>query len=232
MKTTLQLILVAIIPVLIVGLYIYKKDKEKEPITLLLKLILSGILSCISVIYVSRGLGKAIPLFNADIQTLNTSEALLYSFLCVGLIEELSKLFYLYIFTYNNEEFNYSFDMIVYGVFASLGFAMIENIIYVLSNGFEIGLYRAITAIPLHACTGAFMGIFLSIAKQRELLNMKDVLKYKMAALFVPAILHGMYDFCAITNVFTILMVVVIMFTTVTVLNVNVHNKLDRKLKK
>lgn len=232
MGTTLELILIAILPVLLVGFYIYKKDKEKEPISLLIKLILSGVLSCISVIYISRGLGKVIPLFNADIQALSTNEALLYSFFCVGLIEELSKLFYLYIFTYNNKEFNYSFDMIVYGVFASLGFAMVENIVYVLSNGFEIGLYRAITAIPLHACTGAFMGIFLSIAKQRELLKMNDVLKYKMSALIVPAILHGMYDFCALTNVFTILMIIVIMFTTVTVLNINVHNKLDRKLKK
>ena len=40
-------ILISILPVYLVGLYIYKKDKNKEPKKLLRRLFIYGMLSCI-----------------------------------------------------------------------------------------------------------------------------------------------------------------------------------------
>ena len=48
------LLLVAILPVILLGLYIYKKDRNKEPSSLLVKLFVSGILSCFLVLAISE----------------------------------------------------------------------------------------------------------------------------------------------------------------------------------
>ena len=68
-----------------------------------------------------------------DIQT--QMEYGIISALFVGLIEEGCKFFFLYKKTWKNVNFNYTFDGIVYAVTVSLGFAAIENIIYVFNYG-------------------------------------------------------------------------------------------------
>ena len=84
-------------------------------------------------------------------------------FVIVAIAEESSKYFFLKKRTWNNPEFNCQYDGVVYAVFVSLGFALWENINYVLSYGFSTAIVRAITAIPGHACFGVFMGVFLSL---------------------------------------------------------------------
>lgn len=224
------LFLVAIIPEIIIGYCIYKMDKDKEPFLLLILLIIGGILSCFLVLFITYYLGLLFPIFNKPLEVLSLKEMLIYSFICVSLIEELCKFIFLYLISYYQKEFNYTFDMIVYGVFLSLGFAAFENVYSVFYNGLKVGLLRAITAIPLHACTGAFMGIFLSIAKRNEKEKKKNAYKYKIAALLVPVILHGIYDYCSFTVVLNALITVIIMFSTVTILNVNIHKKFNKKL--
>lgn len=86
----------------------------------------------------------------------------------------------------------------VYAVFVSLGFALWENINYVLSYGFSTAIVRALTAIPGHACFGVFMGIFYGLAKKYY--NYGHPLASKIMRVFcviVPALLHGAYDFIA-----------------------------------
>ena len=59
-------------------------------------------------------------------------------------------------------------NIIVYAVFSSLGFACIENILYVLSGGVGIAILRAILSVPGHMCFGVIMGYFLSQAKVNQ----------------------------------------------------------------
>jgi RsiW-degrading membrane proteinase PrsW (M82 family) len=66
---------------------------------------------------------------------------------------------------YNNKNFNEPFDGIVYAVIVSMGFATIENIIYVFQYGFATGILRLFTAVPAHAAFGILMGYFLGKAK-------------------------------------------------------------------
>lgn len=98
----------------------------------------------------------------------------------------------------NNPEFNCQYDGVVYAVFVSLGFALWENINYVLSYGFSTAIVRAITAIPGHACFGVFMGVFYGLARKQY--NQGKMFSSKIFRIFsvvLPVLLHGSYDFIA-----------------------------------
>lgn len=222
-------IIVAILPVILIGMYIYFKDKEREPLYILFVLLIGGTLSATTTLSVNSMIDIFLPLATTPIGEMNTIEILLYSFVVVSVTEELSKIFYLYIFSYNCKENNYSFDMIVYGVFSALGFALIENLLYVLSYGTETGILRGLTAIPLHACTGALMGEYLGKAKKRELRG-DNPTKYKLLAIIIPICIHGMYDFCAYTGTFEYLIMVITSIITLTVIIVNKSSKTDVKI--
>ena len=114
----------------------------------------------------------------------------------VALIEELSKYIVFMKIIWKNDNFDYKYDGIVYAVAASLGFAALENVLYLISFGTDISLGRALFAIPGHATFGIFMGYFLSRAKKKFCEN-KDfgTKRLRLKALFVPTIIHGIYDF-------------------------------------
>jgi len=100
--------------------------------------------------------------------------------------------------TWNNPNFNCSFDGVVYATFVSLGFAVWENIQYVFSYGLGTALVRAVTAVPGHTCFGVLMGACYAAAKRAE--NIGDVegcKQYKRMAIIVPVIAHGAYDLFA-----------------------------------
>ena len=98
--------------------------------------------------------------------------------------------------------FNEKLDGIVYGVFAALGFATVENIIYVVftySNNPFIGLYRGIFSVPAHGVFGITMGYYLSLYKFNTD-NKGKALNYRKS-LIMPVILHGIFDFILMANI-------------------------------
>ena len=74
MATELTLFIVSILPVFLIGMFIYKKDREKEPAKLLIKLFLGGIGSCFLVFILSYTLDSIFPIFSADTKDLNLIE--------------------------------------------------------------------------------------------------------------------------------------------------------------
>ena len=95
--------------------------------------------------------------------------------------------------------FNCQFDGVVYAAFVSLGFALWENIGYVLRYGLATALARAVTAIPGHACFGVFMGVWYGVAKRQELAGYEAASRRsRFLAVLFPALLHGLYDYIAI----------------------------------
>lgn len=223
-------IIIAILPVILIGKYIYSKDQEKEPSKLIRKLIFGGILSCLLVLVVSAIINIFNPIFNIDLTTLSYTEIMIYSFIDVALVEEACKLFFLYKYTYNCNEFDYSFDMIVYAVYISLGFAVFENIFYVYSYGISTGILRAFTAVPMHASFGVFMGLFLSNAKQCQLFKKPGVFINTLLSLIVPVLLHGLYDYIAITSSTLIFIVVDVTILIAAIIFVNIKRKQDKKI--
>ena len=196
-------LIISILPVYLVGLYIYKKDKNKEPKKLLKRLFIYGMLSCIPAAIVEVSLGN---LFGSE-ESMNIIALFLYVFISVALVEELFKWLITYRLTFNNYDFDELYDAIVYAVFVSLGFACFENIFYVLDSGVKVGLYRAITAIPGHASDAIIMGNFLGLAKLASINKNSKLCKKKLLlSILLPALAHTIYDFCLLTdNVFFLL---------------------------
>ena len=119
----------------------------------------------------------------------------------VGLVEEFSKWLFNISIGWNNKEFDQIYDAIVYAVFISLGFATFENVIYVMSYNFNIGILRAIISVPGHAFFGVSMGYYLGLSKLAHY-NNNDSLSKKnfIKSLIVPAVLHGTFDFCLLSE--------------------------------
>ena len=90
------------------------------------------------------------------------------------------------------KDFDQYYDGILYAIFISMGFALVENVMYVMQSGMSVAIARAITAVPGHMLFAVPMGYYLSLAKFKE---GKDAAKYVKLSLAVPILLHGTYDF-------------------------------------
>lgn len=182
----LNLIFIALAPVFIIALYIYFRDKyDKEPIGVLLKSLLIGVIITIPIIFIERFFATLIENFQGIIF------AAFRAFLVAGFTEELFKYLAFFLIIWRSRHFNEKFDGIVYAVFISLGFAAVENIFYVTGYGFKIGLVRAVTAVPAHALFGIVMGYHFGLAKFYP----SEKRKQLILAFLIPLLLHGFYDF-------------------------------------
>jgi RsiW-degrading membrane proteinase PrsW (M82 family) len=193
----MALLFASVLPVIILALYIYNKDNDKEPTGLLIKLFFGGVGSLFITLTISLFFGIFFPGILADTASLSFVELFFHVFFGVALIEEFSKWLVLYNTSYNHYEFDQFFDMIVYSAFVALGFACFENIMYVYEHGMSTAIIRGLLAVPGHFCDGIFMGYYLSMAKVSDInKNYSSMKKYKFLSLFVPMLLHGVYDFC------------------------------------
>ncbi len=182
----LFLLAIATAPGVAIGLYIYLKDKhEREPIGLLIKAFIYGMLSIILTLIISIPISSVIPI---DKQSLG--EQAIHAFLLVALIEEFSKFIFVRGVLYRDKNFNEPFDGIVYSAMVGMGFATLENILYVVDGGMGTALLRMFTAVPAHASFAVLMGYFLGKAKFEHKRGY-----YAIFALGSAAILHGAYDY-------------------------------------
>ena len=190
------LIAAAVIPAIVLLIKVYKSDKmDKEPIGLLVSLVLYGIIAT-GFAMLTECVGNFILSFFFDEGSI-TYNAIMY-FLIVALSEEGFKYILLKKRTWYSPAFNYKFDGVVYAVFVSLGFALWENIGYVLMYGLSTAMVRAVTAVPGHACFGVFMGTWYGMAKKYDGYGYAGVSQICRAmALLIPVLLHGFYDFTA-----------------------------------
>jgi protease PrsW len=178
---------IATAPCVAIGLYIYLNDKhEREPIGLLLRAFMYGVLSVGITYMISQGLSYFITIDERDL-----TEQAIHAFLIVALVEEGSKFIFVRGLLYNNVNFNEPFDGIVYSVMVGMGFATFENILYVLNDGFSVGIMRMFTAVPAHACFAVLMGFYLGKEKFEHKKG-----HYALYALGVATLFHGAYDYC------------------------------------
>lgn len=190
------LIVSAVVPAIILIGKVYKADKlDKESPALIKSLVLMGIISTFFALISER-------ILSALLVRLVSYESPLYNvllyFIVVGFSEETAKYVLLKRKTWRDREFNCQFDGVVYAVTVSLGFALWENITYVMMYGFGTALVRAVTAVPGHACFGVFMGIFYGQAKRYDYLRCGTASRFcRVMAVVVPALIHGSYDYIA-----------------------------------
>lgn len=185
--TFLSLLSLALAPGAAIVLYIYLKDHhEPEPLHLLLISFLYGCLSTAITLLISLPVNFFFLTKPDDV-----IEQFVNAFFKVALVEEFSKFLFVRFVLYRNIHFNEPFDGIVYAVMVSMGFATLENIIYVYQLGFMTGLLRMFTAVPAHAVFGIIMGYYLGRAK----FSHSSVFFYSILALVIPSVFHGAYDY-------------------------------------
>lgn len=191
------LVTIALLPAIVLVVFIYKKDRtEREPVRLLLKLFGFGVLSCLPASLAEQAISAGLSLLGVR----NPYFAVfLNAFVVAALCEETCKFLFLRT-TWRNRAFDYQFDAIVYAVTVSLGFAALENVLYVLQYGMQTGLLRAVTAVPGHAIFGVFMGYFYGYAKLSDYWGRPDDTRtYLRLSVVAPLALHGLYDFLAMS---------------------------------
>jgi len=182
------LLALSVLPVILLMIFIYRQDKyQKEPIKTLVKAFVGGIL--------------AIPLDFLIVGIINRiwiGDTVFYqAFWEAGFSEELSKLLIFLIFIWRDKNFDEYMDGIVYATFIGLGFACVENIMYVFSSATEsygsaihTSIVRAILSVPGHFLFGVVMGYFLSLAKFKE----GKFWPYLLMGLAAAAAAHGLFD--------------------------------------
>ena len=185
------LLLAAILPVMGLCYFVYKKDNNKEPMDLLMKLIAYGCLIAIPVIVVELALNG---ITDTDKDT-SLISIFIKTFIGVALAEEGFKWLAVKFKAYNSREFDEIYDIVVYSVFVSLVFAGLENVLYVFVGGFGVAILRAILSVPGHACFGVMMGYYLSRAKVASISNNNGLyVKNIVLSLLIPMLFHTMYD--------------------------------------
>jgi len=182
-------LLLAILPGIAISFYIYYRDiHEKEPRRFLISCFIFGMLSTIPAVYLEEaGVDAGIT------ESPNIWMTMAFAFIVVAGSEELVKFLFLRFYIYPHDEFDEPFDGIVYTVMIGMGFATLENILYVSSYGTETALVRMFTAVPAHAAFAVIMGYYVGKAKL-EKDNTKERM-YLAYGLIGAVLLHGTYDF-------------------------------------
>ena len=179
----------AILPVALLLIFIYRKDKyQHEPVG---KLLLTFFVGCLSVIPAGLQETLIMPLAPTA-ETFPVANGLFTGYIVAGFSEELWKLLLLMWVVWRSPHFDEYFDGIVYAVYLSLGFACVENVGYVVGGTDQMGtaLMRGLLAVPAHFLFAVVMGYHLSLAK----FDPSGRSRHLLRALLYPILMHGTYD--------------------------------------
>ncbi|GHU51520.1 protease PrsW [Clostridia bacterium] len=178
-------------PVCVCLVYIFIRDKyEKEPIKLLCTGLLFGIIITVPIIHTQNFLVRFTP-YSLE------GEKIFHSYVVAAAVEELFKFLVLCALMWRHRELDEHFDGIVYAVFVSLGFAGVENVMYVTNpsiGGVWTAASRAFFSVPGHMFFGVCMGYYFSLAKFEK----KRACIFK--AFFVTFLMHGTYDYVLLSK--------------------------------
>lgn len=179
----------ALLPGIVLLVYIYVKDKyQREPVSQMLKGVLFGALSC-GVAIAFATLFGLFGLYGNEYTSIGGAFAT--AFFGAAIPEESAKLIMLYLLLRRNRYYDEFFDGIVYAVTVGLGFAMVENILYVVQaeDWRSVALTRAIFSVPGHYMFAVLMGYFYSLVSFR-----KGGIWFMPLVLIVPIVFHGLFD--------------------------------------
>ena len=180
----------AIIPALAILSYYYRQDKRKpEPKGLVTRIFLLGIIVTLPVIVAELLIGH----LEGFLGQIPLAVHFFRAFVVAAFCEEWFKLLIIKRFAYRDMHFDEIMDGIVYATVASLGFACLENILYVLDGGIQVAVLRAFSAVPMHALASGMMGYYVGQAKFAPDQRQERVFFRK--GLWAAICIHGIYDF-------------------------------------
>lgn len=189
-------ILLAVIPAMVLIFYVVWRDRlHPEPGGQLVKAFFMGFLTIPLALLFASLIGQIFMLL-PPIE--GVGALLVTSLMQAAIPEESSKLLILWLFLRRCRHFDEHMDGIVYAVCVGMGFATVENILYVTSSGpqflkvLSLGLSRAFLAIPGHFAFAVIMGYFYSLASFK---GKQTHRKYMLMAWGFPVLAHALYDF-------------------------------------
>ena len=183
----LVLLLSAAAPALLIMYLAYNYDLNKEPIRMLAIAFFGGVLS----ILLSLLFSIPLSMFQSEMPP-----AFIHSFydafFLAAIPEELAKWLIFYWLIRKAKDFDQYYDGILYAIFISMGFAMLENVLYVMKGGMSVAVVRAVLSVPGHMLFAIPMGYYLSLSKfqQGALAS-----KHQWLSILIPVALHGTFDF-------------------------------------
>lgn len=192
----LRLFVIAVTPGIALAMGLYLTDRyDREPVRLLVRLFLYGMLSAVPTIAVER--------FLSNINFLPGLLSVAWTtYIVAGFTEEYFKRLVVMRLAYYHPAFNEKLDGIIYCAYSALGFATIENIMYVIS-GYDadpyIGWYRGILSVPAHMLFAITMGYYLSLAKFSP--DPESQNKYFSRSLVIPVLFHGTFNFILLAQI-------------------------------
>ncbi|MBN1622824.1 MAG: PrsW family intramembrane metalloprotease [Clostridia bacterium] len=196
MHMTLTIISLALIPVaVLVVLLVFADRHNKEPAKLLAKVFIFGILASIPVLIIQV-------ILNTFSAATGIWAIIFQAFIVAGLTEEYMKRMVVLKIAFRNPAFDERLDGIIYCAFAALGFAAIENVLYLISyypTQPSVAIYRAVLSVPAHMLFGITMGYYLSLSKYCS--NPVLSRKYFQRSLIYPVLLHGTFNFLLSINI-------------------------------
>ena len=186
----------AILPAILLWLFIWKKDTQKEPTSWLLKAVLWGVAIIIPVAILESGIETI--LFGVEGKPTTLFGTTTMAFVVAALPEETFKLLALWMVLRRNPYFDEHFDGIVYAVCVGLGFAAFENIMYVFGeeDWFSMAIVRALLAVPGHYAFAILMGYYYSVYHFVD-----HSPKVAACVLLMPILAHGTYDALAMSGI-------------------------------
>ncbi len=186
-----NLLALAVAPGGALVLFFYMRDRyNREPFFPLLMTFLLGVGALLPAMLTSLALQR---LTGWTSRSANLLHLFLGALLIVGLVEEGWKFVAVRLYSYRRPEFDEPYDGILYSVMASLGFATVENVLYVLEGGVGTGVLRALLAVPSHAFYGVLMGYFLGEAKFAP--GRVRAALLSLGGLGLAVLAHAVYDF-------------------------------------
>jgi RsiW-degrading membrane proteinase PrsW (M82 family) len=194
--TTALLVFLSVAPGLLIAWFVYTRDRyDKEPRHLLVWSFVLGMFGVIPPVVVEMVLS----MFGFD-KSQSVVHLFAHAFFVVALVEEATKFAVLRSYAYTKPDFDEPFDGITYSVMIAMGFATVENMMYVLANNaagpsFQTALWRMFTAVPAHAANGILMGYYTGLAKFSR--HESPLL---FTAFMAALVAHGLYDFFIFLN--------------------------------
>jgi RsiW-degrading membrane proteinase PrsW (M82 family) len=191
------MIAAAIAPALIALWLAVAGDSRPEPARLVLLAVLLGALSAAVAGILEVALQFVVPVPQALLPA-----AIQKGVLFAAIPEELVKVSLIAAIALRSREFDEPMDGVVYGSAVGLGFAMLENLIYVFGEGTNwpaVAAFRGVLSVPLHGAFGAIAGAYVARARFTGILGSGRSTLGRRPRLFalaylVPMALHGMFD--------------------------------------
>ena len=187
-------IALAIAPGLAICVFIFYKDiYNKEPKFNLIVSFGLGSIAIIPAVLFEKS-------FNSTLDGTITGVAV-FSYAIVAFSEEFSKFLGLRLYSYNKKSFDEPLDGIVYAVMVSMGFATVENLMYVVnSQDMKIAFMRMFLSVPAHATFAVVMGYYVGKAK----FNSKNSFILMLTGILGAIFFHGTYDFFLFVNKYSL----------------------------